>query len=152
MCDCILYRGTGNNIVMKRFFIYGFTGLMMEVIWTGILSFFRLDYSLECRTSLLMLPIYGLAVMLEPFFEYFVKEGVSVAVRGAVYAGLIFFVEYSTGGIYTLLGICPWNYTGAGLSVNGLIRLDYAPLWAIAGLMFERLYFVLKKSDIKMRK
>jgi uncharacterized membrane protein len=136
---------------MRRFFIYGFTGLMMEVIWTGILSFLRFDYSLECRTSLLMLPIYGLAVMLEPFFEYLVKEGVSVFVRGAVYAMLIFFVEYSTGGIYTLLGICPWNYMGALFSINGLIRLDYAPLWAVAGVTFERLYFVLKKGGIKIQ-
>jgi hypothetical protein len=60
-------------------------------------------------------------------------------------------VEYSTGGIYSLLGICPWNYTGALYSINGLIRLDYAPLWAVAGVMFERLYFVLKKGGIKIQ-
>jgi uncharacterized membrane protein len=137
---------------MRRFFIYGFTGLMMEVIWTGILSFLRFDFTLECQTSLLMLPVYGLAVMLEPFFEYFTKTGVSAVVRGAAYAVLIFFAEYSTGGIYTLLGICPWNYVGANFNVNGLIRLDYAPLWAMAGLMFEKLYFLLGKNGIKNTK
>jgi uncharacterized membrane protein len=137
---------------MRRFFIYGFTGLLMEVIWTGILSFLRFDFTLECQTSLLMLPVYGLAVMLEPFFEYFTKMGLPFAVRGAAYAVLIFFVEYSTGGIYTLLGICPWNYVGANFNVNGLIRLDYAPLWAIAGLMFENLYFLLNRGGIKNAK
>jgi uncharacterized membrane protein len=129
--------------VIRRFFVYGFVGLIMEVLWTGFLSFLRGDYALECRTSLLMFPVYAMAVMLEPLFVHLLKSGIHIIARGCIYAMLIFFAEYTTGGIYTLLGICPWNYTGARFGINGLIRLDYAFLWVFAGLFFERLYFWL---------
>lgn len=124
---------------MRRFLIYGFTGLGLELLWTALLSFVNKDFSLECHTSLLMLPVYGMAVMLEPVSRTLRAYGAGILTRGFIYAGLIFFVEYATGGIYTLLGICPWNYSGASMSVNGLIRWDYAPLWAGAGLFFEQL-------------
>ena len=35
--------------------------------------------------------------------------------------------------------MCPWDYSGAKTSIKGVIRLDYAPYWMIAGLIFEKL-------------
>jgi uncharacterized membrane protein len=61
-----------------------------------------------------------------------------------VYTLLIFFTEYTTGLILKLLtGICPWDYSGTPFSVSGFIRLDYAPAWFAAGLLFEKLHDML---------
>lgn len=134
---------------MRRFFIYGLTGIVMELLWTAFTALMNNDYSLQCHTSLLMFPIYGMAVLLEPLFLILKEHKVNIFLRSVLYAVLIFFVEYGTGGIYTLLGICPWNYLGAKFSINGLIRLDYAPLWAIAGIFFEYLSAKLNFTKIQ---
>lgn len=52
---------------------------------------------------------------------------------------LIFFAEYLMGTFLKSLGICPWDYTGRMLSIDGVIRLDFAPFWFMTGLLFEYL-------------
>ena len=62
------------------------------------------------------------------------------AVRhGMLYMVLIFVVEYISGWWLRALGICPWDYTGRHSNINGLIRLDFAPLWFGTGLLFEKI-------------
>ena len=63
----------------------------------------------------------------------------SVWVRGSVYAGGIFLTEYLSGMFLKKRGICPWDYSHARLNVNGVIRLDYAPVWFLTGLLYEKL-------------
>ena len=50
---------------------------------------------------------------------------------------LIFCAEYLFGFWMRRIGICPWDYSGRPTNVNGLIRLDFAPLWFGTGLLFE---------------
>ena len=126
-------------IMLKRGFIYGSLGLVMEVMWTGFCSLLEGDFSLRAHTSLLMLPIYGAAVFLEPMFCMFRAMRLTLPVRGLCYALLIFACEYVSGKILTFAGICPWQYSGP-FSVEGLIRLDYLPLWAAVGLFFEQIH------------
>ena len=65
---------------------------------------------------------------------------VDQAVRhGMLYMVLIFLVEYATGAWLTTRGMCPWDYSGRPSNINGLIRLDFAPLWFGTGLLFENL-------------
>jgi hypothetical protein len=72
-----------------------------------------------------------------------------IAFRGGVYTVCIFIIEYATGSLLKkLLGVCPWDYGKRRFSVKGLIRLDYAPAWFVAGLIFESLYHFLVKSGI----
>ena len=37
------------------------------------------------------------------------------------------------------MGVCPWDYTGRHSNIDGLIRLDFAPLWFMTGLLFEQI-------------
>jgi len=68
-------------------------------------------------------------------------------VRGLVWTAAIFAVEYVSGAVIRrLAGRSPWDYSGAALSVGGLIRLDYAPLWFGLGLLFERVYLFLLRG------
>lgn len=125
--------------MVKKFFFFGAVGLLLELFWTGLVSALSLDASLECHSSWWMFFIYGLAAFMGGCFELLRGEG--LIKRGIVYTSVIFFVEYFSGLILRSLASCPWDYSAALFSVNGLIRLDYAPLWFIAGLFFEWLYF-----------
>lgn len=111
----------------------------MEVLWTGFCSFIDGDMTLRAHTSLLMLPVYGSVVFLEPMFNALDSFKLTAPVRGLCYALMIFSCEYISGKIFTLMGVCPWQYNGP-FSVEGLIRLDYLPLWAGVGLLFEQIH------------
>ena len=52
---------------------------------------------------------------------------------------LIFSVEYTTGSLLAKHQLCPWDYQRSRWNIRRYIRLDYAPLWFGAGLLFERL-------------
>lgn len=126
-----------------RFVIYGLLGLIMETVWTGLGSLLAGDLRLKSFTSLWMFVIYGLAVFLEPvherirFWPWFV--------RGLLWTAVIFGIEYATGWLLrSITGVSPWNYAGKLYNVDGLIRLDYAPVWFAAGLFFERVHDWLK--------
>jgi len=91
-----------------------------------------------------MFPIYGLASPLfEPLHE--ALRGKPVVLRAAAYGCGFMSVECATGSLLRrLIGDAPWDYSDASLQVNGLVRLDYLPLWAVAGLAAERLHDALR--------
>ena len=60
-------------------------------------------------------------------------------IRGLTYMSLIFSTEYVSGRILKKLNCCPWDYRHSPFHIQGLIRLDYAPYWFGAGLLFEKL-------------
>jgi uncharacterized membrane protein len=126
----------------QRFVIYGFLGWCAEVVFTAIVGFVRgRDRRLTGQTSLWMFPIYGLV---EPFYEPLhnaLRGRLSGAGRGLVYALGFLAVEYVSGRVLrALVGEAPWDYSHARHHLHGLVRLDYLPLWAGAGLALERLH------------
>ncbi len=124
--------------MIKRFAIYGLIGWLLEVMWTGLHSLIQMDVKLQCYTYIWMFPIYGTVVFFEPLCNKI--KNWHILYRGGVYTICIFTIEYLTGMILQkVLGICPWDYSGTPFSINGIIRLDYAPVWFIAGLFFERM-------------
>lgn len=130
--------------MVKRFIIYGLSGWCIEVFWTGIGSLIRGNIKLQGWTYIWMFPIYGLAVFIESIHDMI--RSWPVVLRGGVYTVLIFIVEYSTGWLLKVLtGLCPWDYSGTPFSINGFIRLDYAPAWFVAGLLFEMLHDTLMR-------
>lgn len=127
-----------------RFLIYGFFGWCVEIFWTGLNSLIEGDLKLQAHTYLWMFPIYGLAVFLEPIHNRLRDR--PVILRGVIYTLLIYMIEYLTGWfLESSIGFCPWDYSPNPFSINGYIRLDYAPAWFIASLLFERLHDTLKK-------
>lgn len=133
----------------RRFVIYGFVGWCVEIFWTGLGSLLSGDLKLRGWTYIWMFPIYGLAVLLEPVHNRIRNQ--PAVFRGGVYTLLIFVIEYTTGWLLKIItGTCPWDYSGTPFSVNGFIRLDYAPAWFAASLLFEKLHDML--MDIKVLK
>ncbi len=132
-----------------RFIIYGLIGWCLEIFWTGLASLLKGDFVLSGQTYLWMFPIYGLAIFLEPVYESIKDQ--PIILRGGVYTLIIFSIEYLTGWLLqSLIGVCPWDYTGTLFSIHGLIRLDYAPVWFVLGLFFEKVYITLKENQNKI--
>ena len=133
-----------------RFIIYGLIGWCIEIFWTGAGSLFSGDYSLSGYSSLWMFLIYGSVVFFEPIVDAVCTH--SLWARGFIYVTLIFAVEFFSGYLLRrLVGSCPWNYSQARFNIQGLIRLDYAPAWIIAGFAFEKLYLLLKRLRLDPR-
>jgi uncharacterized membrane protein len=124
---------------MKRFVIYGCLGWCLEIIWTGLGSLFTGDVCLTARTYLWMFPIYGLAILFEPVHDAISPQ--PLWVRGMLWMVLFFAVEYLTGWILRdTIGATPWDYSQHFFNIQGVIRLDYAPVWFVAGLLFEKIH------------
>ena len=128
-----------------NFFKCGVAGWCLEVMFTSMESVMAGDWRLMGRTSLLMFPIYGMGALLAPigkWVDFWVGDspvrGRDQYVRhGMIYMVLIFTAEYISGAWLRARGMCPWDYSGRQSNINGLIRLDFAPLWFATGLLFE---------------
>jgi uncharacterized membrane protein len=126
----------------QRFVIYGLLGWCAEVAFTAIVGFVRgRNRRLIGQTSLWMLPIYGL---IQPLYEPLhdaLRDRLPAPGRGLVYALGFLAVEYLSGRVLrAIVSEAPWDYSHARNHLHGLIRLDYLPLWAGAGLTLERLH------------
>ena len=110
----------------------------MEVCFTGM-SAALLEQDTHCtaKTYLWMHPIYGLTALGLEFLHDRLRF-LPRPVRALAYTAVIFGAEFATGWLLRkALGRCPWDYAQSGWSVKGLIRLDYAPFWYAAALLFE---------------
>ena len=130
-----------------NFFKCGVTGWCLEVIFTSVESILAHDWRLIGRTSLLMFPIYGMGALLAPIStmvdrwigELQIRPSDRIVRHGMLDMVLIFTTEYLAGMWLRARGMCPWDYSGRPTNVNGLIRLDFAPCWFLAGLLFEQI-------------
>lgn len=129
--------------------IIGFVlvGITLEVFWTSILNSIKSkNPKLIGRTYLWMFPIYALV----PFIYIFVSsefQGANIFLKGIIYMLCFYLLEFISGFlIKKVVGISPWNYSHAHIKLfgkiyktnfKGLIRLEYAPVWYIYGILGE---------------
>ncbi len=121
----------------NRFIICGLMGWCLEVFWTGLKSLQRRHMQLEGHSSIWMFPIYGMAAFIGPMSRRLQNK--SIWLRGSIYTISIFTVEFLTGSWLKKRGCCPWDYSNSRFHIRGVIRLDYAPVWFLTGLLYERL-------------
>ncbi len=122
---------------LTNFILCGFIGWCMECLWTGLDALRKhKDKTLTCHTSVWMFPIYGMAACFSPISQKLKNR--STLLRGGIYAFLIYLGEYSSGLFLKKHNACPWDYSKAKLNYKGIIRFDYAPVWILAGLLFEK--------------
>ena len=145
---------------VKYFLLCGVTGWCLEILFTSMESILHQDWRLVGKTSLLMFPIYGLGVFLGPIcrgIDRWLDEGFwdkgrisqrELALRhGMIDMVLIFTAEYLFGLLLGKMGICPWDYRGMPTNIHGLIRLDFAPLWFLTGLILEKVTENQQKNE-----
>ncbi len=131
---------------IHNFMHCGLLGWLLEIGFTAFHSFRKRDFRLSGATSLWMFPIYGLAAFLAPVSR--AMRNCNLICRGLVYTGIIFAGEFVTGKWLSRRELCPWDYGRSKWNLSNVIRLDYAPCWFAAGLLFERL---LRENDESLR-
>ena len=131
-----------HKLINKDFLLCGAMGWGFECFFTGCKGLFAKKKTLPCSTSLWMFGIYGLAFLIKPLY-YCIKK-LSPILRGSIYTVFIFITEYFTGAFLKRHNACPWDYSSSKFNIKGVIRLDYAPLLFIVGLIYEN---ILKKSE-----
>lgn len=125
-----------------NFFLCGSIGWCLEVFWTGFHSLLAGEPTMMGKTSLLMFPIYGCAAFIKPVYKKIAS--IPTAIRGCIYTAGIYLAEFFSGSVLKYFGMCPWDYSKTPFQYKGVIRLDYAPLWFLTGLLFEK---ILTKSS-----
>lgn len=124
------------------FLLCGSIGWCLEVFWTGLHSLLAGEPTMMGKTSLWMFPIYGCAALIKPVYKKI--SAIPTAVRGCIYTFGIYTAEFFCGSFLKYFGMCPWDYSKTPFHYKGVIRLDYAPLWFLTGLLFEK---ILTKSS-----
>lgn len=144
---CLTFQ---TNTMLIRYFIYGLLGWNLEILWTGLGSLLHGSPNMMGHTSLWMFFIYGLAAfILEPIHNKI--AGWRWIWRGLIWVAVIFAIEFLAGMLLRFMGIQAWFYEGPA-AVMGVIRLDYAPAWFAAGLLFERVHLLLLKHEFGVKR
>ncbi len=124
--------------------LFACVGVAFEIVFTALMDFPKTrSLRLKGYSYIWMFPLYALI----PVFLCFLWPHVGpwpIAARLGFYVVLLYIVEYATGWILRwTTGQCPWDYGNHRFAVQGVIRLDYAPAWALAVFLFEYLYLAL---------
>jgi uncharacterized membrane protein len=130
-----------------RFLVYGLLGWGAEIVWTALPKRWPFDPALEGFTTLWAFPLYGSAVFLfEPLHDWL--RPWPLLARGLVYAAGFIVVELVAHFLIArLVGKKPWDYTGqTRWTIGGYTRLDYAPLWFLAGILLEPVHDTLVRA------
>jgi hypothetical protein len=136
------------------FLIFSVFGISMEIFWSAFIGYFSSkNPRLMGKSTLWMFPIYGSILFIVTLTSW-VYGSYPWWFRGLIYMFLILIWEYFSGLFVRLLvGVSPWDYakeTSDGIgspkkfNLDGLICLEYAPLWFILGLVAESLYIFLE--------
>lgn len=128
----------------RKFFICGLTGWCMEIIFTAFNSFRHQQFKLMGQTSIWMFPIYSMAAFISPVYKVIKK--LPMLTRGFIYSIGFFTFEFISGSFLKKRNICPWDYSDAKSNIKGVIRLDFAPVWMVAGLIYERILLLVPKN------
>ena len=131
-----------------HFFLYGCFGIAAEVFFTAFRHLFlqfdeaSVNFAMEGQSYVWMLPIYGSAAWLIPFFYGKIKS-LPAILRPVVFVLGIWTVEFITGFLLEqLLGRCPWHYESKW-AVMGYIKLSAFPFWFVFGFMLEKIHLLL---------
>jgi len=132
--------------IISEMIIFGALGLGFEVIFTGALDYFKHRKShLFGFSSLWYFPLYAII----PVFFHFAFPVLflfSWYIRGLIYAAVFHLVEYiSMGMLRIFLGASPSekSYYKSKWHIHGLTRIDFAPAFFVAGLLFEKSFLFI---------
>jgi uncharacterized membrane protein len=139
---------------LERYFLLGCFGWCVEIVFTSvmdslILRTHKVPWKLEGNTYLWMHPIYGGGLYFGTRIMPMVRVHLPLPLRLLGGVVVCFAIEYVSGYILrATTGVCPWDYSQAEWNVDGLIRLDYAPAWAVLSYLVEFLTDLLESIRV----
>lgn len=150
-----LYRLIIKTPLTTALILFGAAGFATEIIWTSFSDafvFLNHNHLGKGKTFLWMFVIYGVGgAALTKIYPKI--KNYYFWIRGLIYVLCIFSWEMITAMLLKIsIGYIPWNYSEAtSLHFLGAIRLDYAPLWFMFGLLIlEKLVSILESPQDEM--
>ena len=135
-----------------RLYFWGVHGIFAEVVFTALWQFI-VDGTLTLMgvSSLWSFLTYGLGTFFgaEPVRKLMLTYGVPVWLRCLLYVPLVYAWEFAFGILLSYFHACPWDYSEFQFNVMGLITMEYAPVWLLAGVYFEYLMSVMASLEKK---
>ncbi len=132
----------------QRLYFWGVHGVFSEVMFTAIWEFVVSgNWRLMGVSSIWSFWIYGLGtfLMAETGYNILISYKVSLLYRCFIYVICTYVWEFSCGLILDFIfGTRPWDYSDFDYDIMGLITMEYAPIWFLAGLYFEFIMSVMK--------
>lgn len=128
------------------FLLFAFLGVSFEVLWVSILDFInQRNKKLKGHSSIWMYLVYGCSYFVILFVTTYFGQ-YNFFIRGLIYMFLFYLIEFTSGFILKKsMDAAPWDYAlTKKYHFNGLICLEYAPLWFFAGLTAETFYLFMK--------
>lgn len=121
--------------LLAKITIYGCLGVLMEVFFTGFHSILvQRDRNAICRTSLWMVPIYGIGAVCLGLLRHLFSNSALFIPIAVVF---IFGAEFCSGWLLRKVKIKAWDYSHAKFGIMGLIRIDYLPFWLMVAIGFD---------------
>jgi hypothetical protein len=137
------------NILL--FIVFGCVGITTEIFFTAFGAIVEslkrhesMNWKLEGQSYIWMFFIYGLIAIIFPLIYKYLQKS-NIFLRLAIYALMIFIVEFITGFILDVTtGQCPWLYSGP-FTVCGYIQLSYVFFWMGFGFIIEKIYLFFNR-------
>ncbi|XP_034408476.1 transmembrane protein 229B-like [Cyclopterus lumpus] len=123
-----------------RLYVYALHGCLCEVAFTAVLDWCSTrDMRLTGHSSLWALPMYAIAIyIMEVMRARLLARRLPLPARLVAYTVFIYLWEFSWGAGLSLLGACPWDYSGYSYNLGGLVTLEYALPWTLAAFIAEQ--------------
>ncbi|XP_075932993.1 transmembrane protein 229B-like [Anarhichas minor] len=123
-----------------RLYVYALHGCLCEVAFTAVCDWCSTqDSRLAGHSSLWALPMYAIAIyLIEVLRARLLARRLPLPARLAAYTMFIYLWEFSWGAGLSLLGACPWDYSGYSYNLGGLVTLEYALPWTVAAFIAEQ--------------
>ena len=133
-----------------RLYFWGVHGVFAEVVFTASWEFVvGGSWTLKGDSSIWSFFTYGLGTFIggECCYRYLVSRHVPLLARCVTLVAMAYAWEFATGAVLSYFNACPWDYTPFDYDVMGLITLEYAPVWFLAGLYFECIMSVMTSLE-----
>lgn len=133
------------------FVLFGIVGIFLEVCFITLTNLFKKkkDRTLAGQSSFWMFFIYGTVYFIILFGRTFFPE-LHLLVRALIYIPLFYLLEFCSGSLLKKFKAIPWDYCRKKrkFHINGIICLDFAPLWYIGGVLFDLIYSYIQSHMI----
>lgn len=136
----------------QRLYFWGVHGVFGEVVFTALWEWVAGGgdaWSLKGSSSVWSFLIYGLGTFLlvEPLHRLLLSGVVPLPARVLLYVMTAYVWEFCCGLVLDYWDACPWDYSLFEYNLYGLVTLEYAPFWALAGLYFEMIMQFLSRVE-----
>ncbi|XP_060114341.1 transmembrane protein 229b-like [Heteronotia binoei] len=119
-----------------RTYIYAIHGYFLEKI-LGVLV--GEESPFQRAGSLGSFLVYGCCGLSMEYIYLGLRNECCLLTRCILYVSCIYSWEFGAGGLLSLFGACPWDYSEYSFNLLGLVALEFFLFWFVGALLLEKL-------------